>query len=98
MGGRGGSLRGSQGMNAPTAIVRTVSKTPTPTAAAVAAAAPAAAAAAAAPAAAAPAAAQTKKQAQTKQQVSTPPTGVNGFAHLTPAHPHRMALTRSRAS
>lgn len=81
MGGRGGSLRGSQGMNAPTAIVRTVSKTPTPTAAAPAAAAPAAAA----PAAAAPAAAQTKKQAQNKQQVSTPPTGVNGFAHLTPA-------------
>ena len=94
MGGRGGSLRGSQGMNAPTAIVRTVSKTPTPTAAAAAPAAPAAAAPAAAqaPAAAAPAAAQapaaapaTPAKAQTKQQVSTPPTGVNGFAHLTPA-------------
>ena len=77
MGGRGGSLRGSQGMNAPTAIVRTVSKTPTPTAAAV---------AAAAPAAAAPAAAQAAPaKAQAKKQVSTPPTGANGFAHLTPA-------------
>lgn len=80
MGGRGGSLRGSQGMNAPTAIVRTVSKTPTPTAAAVAAAAPAAAATQAP--AAAPA---TPAKAQAKKQVSTPPTGVNGFAHLTPA-------------
>lgn len=66
MGGRGGSLRGSQGMNAPAVIVRTVSKTPTPTAAAVAAAAPAAA-----------------QAAQT--QASAPPTGANGFAHLTPA-------------